>query len=342
MRGGMLERAETGFAEELDRRLAGAGASSRQRARVWRAWLSGASLGAAAEARDARFGRRLLAELERLEAELAAAARLVELSAGPDGAERGVVQLADGRRAEAVALPSGSACLSSQVGCAVGCGFCVTGLGGLERQLSALEIVLSFALLARTRRLRRALFMGMGEPAHNAAAVLAAGQVLAERAPLGRNHVVISSVGDRRLFERLHAHPLKPALALSLHSADDRLRRELLPRAPELPVAELVELGEAYARHGGTPIQYQWTLLHGVNDSDRDLLAAVPLLAGKRAVLNLIPWNPAPELAYERPEPERCREAVRLLMRHGVLAKLRWSAGLGAEAACGQLRARRG
>src|SRR5688572_28552318 len=110
--------------------------------------------------------------------------------------------------------------------------------------------------------------MGMGVPANNAEAVLAAGAFLAERGGLGRHHVVVSSVGDRRLFERLMAGPFRPALALSLHSADDAARRRLMPRAPHLPVAELVELAEAYAQAAGYPIQYQWALLGGVNDGD--------------------------------------------------------------------------
>jgi 23S rRNA (adenine2503-C2)-methyltransferase len=151
----------------------------------------------------------------------------------------------------------------------------------------------------------------------------------------------VSTVGDRRLFERLHAGDFRPALALSLHSADDEQRQRLLPFAPPIPVAELVELAESYARFGAYPVQAQWVLLAGVNDSDADLLRAVPLLRGTRIVLNLIPWNPLPELPYARPDRERCRAAVRLLMRAGVFAKLRWSAGAEADAACGQLRARR-
>jgi 23S rRNA (adenine2503-C2)-methyltransferase len=327
------------FVEELDRRLTSVGATPRQLGRVWRAWLAGAPLAARAHGTDAPFSRRLMAELEELERELGSLARVVERRLGDDGAERLGLCLADGRRVEAVRLPSGSACLSSQVGCAVGCLFCATGTGGLGRNLSVGEILGTFAAIARPHgaRLRRALFMGMGEPAHNAAAVLAACEVLALRAGLGRENVVVSSVGDRRLFERLAQSSFRPALALSLHAGNDELRRRLLPRAPTLPLVELVELAEAYAESTRYPIQYQWTLLAGVNDSDEELLAAVPLLAGKRAVLNLIPWNPLASRPFGRPDLERCRAAVRLLMRRGILTKLRWSAGLGAEAACGQL-----
>lgn len=327
--------------EDWDRSFAEAGASPAQFQRLWFHALRGRPASGPAAQRGAPFGRRLLAEVARFEAELDRAARPLERFPSADGAERLVLGLADGRRVEAVALPSGSACLSSQVGCAVACRFCMTGQGGLERQLTAFEILACWLRLARARPLRRALFMGMGEPAHNLSAVLAAGQALAERAELGRHHVVVSSVGDPRLFDRLESGPFRPALALSLHSADPDLRRRLLPHAAALSPAELVAAGESYARRGGYPIQYQWALLAGVNDSDRELLAAAELLRGKRAVLNLIPWNPLPGLPFERPERERCRAAVRLLMQAGILTKLRWSAGLEAEAACGQLRSAR-
>jgi len=328
-------------ASALRRRVSEAGATPKQAARVLRGWLRGRGMLADAEKRDAPFGRRLRAELVELERELADLARIVERVPGDDGAERCVVALADGARVEAVALPSGSACLSSQVGCAVGCGFCATGLGGVARNLTALEIAATFAALARERPLSRALFMGMGEPAHNAAAVLEAARLLALDGDLGRHHVVVSTVGDRRLFDALDRDPLRPALALSLHTADDALRRELLPRAQPIPVAELVDLGAAYAARAAYPIQAQVALLAGVNDADEQLLALASLVRGRPFVLNLIPWNQVAGLAFERPSLERCRAAVRLLMRAGVLAKLRWSAGLGAGAACGQLTATR-
>ena len=318
-----------------------AGANPTQRQRIWFQGLRGRGAAGPAAQRGAPFGRRLLAEVARFEGELEGLAQPLETRPSADGAERLVLGLRDGRRVEAVALPSGSACLSSQVGCAVACRFCMTGQGGLERQLTALEILACWLRLATRRPLKRALFMGMGEPAHNLGPVLAAGQALAERAELGRHHVVVSSVGDPRLFERLDQGPFRPALALSLHSADPELRRRLLPHAAPLSPAELVDAGEAYAHRGGYPIQYQWALLKGVNNADQDLLAAAELLRGKRAVLNLIPWNPLPELPFERPDRERCRAAVRLLMGNGILAKLRWSAGLEAEAACGQLRSAR-
>ena len=134
---------------------------------------------------------------------------------------------------------------------------------------------------------------------------------------------------------------VKPALALSLHTSKAALRAELLPRAPRIDPAELVELGEAYARRTTYPIQYQWTLLKGVNDGDDELEGIVKLLAGKYAVLNFIPYNTVEGLDFERPAMERAAEMARWLHQRGVLTKLRRSAGQDIDGGCGQLRARR-
>ncbi|MFM2060129.1 MAG: hypothetical protein RLY71_4514, partial [Pseudomonadota bacterium] len=148
------------------------------------------------------------------------------------------------------------------------------------------------------------------------------------------------TVGDRRVFERLPLGRVKPALALSLHTTKPDLRAELLPRAPRIDPAELVELGEQYARATGYPIQYQWTLLDGVNDGEDELDAIVRLLKGKYALMNMIPYNAVPDLPFKRPSWERAAEIARSLHRRGVLTKLRQSAGQDVEGGCGQLRAR--
>ena len=326
--------------EAIPARLSAAGATELQARRVLRGWLRGEALDARAEARDAPFGRRLRTELDALGSELEALARPAEVVRDADGSERIGLELWDGARVEAVRLPSGSVCLSTQVGCGVGCRFCWTGREGARRGLSGPEILAQLAALARRGPVRRVLFMGMGEPAHNPHAVLDAARSMCTWAEVGRRDVVVSTVGDRRLLETLERGPFRPALALSLHTTDDGLRAELLPRAPRVPVAELVERADAYARSCGQPTQLQWTLLGGVNDRDEDLTACAPLLAGTRTVLNLIPWNPVPGSSFERPSDARCRRAVRVLMRSGVFAKLRMSAGLEARAACGQLAAR--
>ncbi|MEO6362367.1 MAG: RNA methyltransferase [Caldimonas sp.] len=283
----------------------------------------------------------LRAALPALEAELRALAVLRADHASADGSRRLLVGLADGRTVEAVLLPRGGLCVSSQVGCAVGCVFCMTGVGGLERQLGSAEIVAQVALARRLRPVTKVVFMGMGEPAHNLDAVIEAIELLGTGGGIGHKNLVFSTVGDRRAFERLPLGRVKPALALSLHSTDPALRARLLPRAPALAPDELVALGESYARATGYPMQVQWTLLAGVNDTAVEIDGLVRLLAGKLAVLNLIPYNPVDGLTWSRPAAERSLAMARELQRRGILTKLRQSAGQDVQAGCGQLRARR-
>jgi 23S rRNA (adenine2503-C2)-methyltransferase len=275
-----------------------------------------------------------------LEAELRALAVLRSEHPAADGSRRLLVGLADGRTVESVLLPRGGLCVSSQVGCAVGCVFCMTGIGGLERQLGSAEIVAQVALARSLRAVTKVVFMGMGEPAHNLDAVLEAIDLLGTGGGIGHKQLVVSTVGDRRLFERLGEGRVKPALALSLHSTDAALRARLLPRAPTIAPAALVALGDDYARTTGYPMQVQWTLLEGINDTEEEIEGLVRLLAGKFAMLNLIPYNTVDGLVLARPADERSRYLARELHRRGVLTKLRQSAGQDVEAGCGQLRAR--
>ena len=257
-----------------------------------------------------------------------------------DGSERLLVGLADGQTVESVLLPRDGVCVSTQVGCAVGCVFCMTGRDGLIRQLGSAEIVAQVALARARRTVRKVVFMGMGEPAHNLDSVLDAIDTLAGAGGIAHKSLVFSTVGDRRVFERLPLRRVKPALAVSLHTMRPELRAELLPRAPRIDPQELVELGERYARATSYPIQYQWTLLDGVNDGDDELDAIARALAGKYAVMNLIPWNRVEGTGLRRPESQRAHDMVRILHRRGVLAKLRNSAGQDVDAGCGQLRTR--
>jgi 23S rRNA (adenine2503-C2)-methyltransferase len=180
----------------------------------------------------------------------------------------------------------------------------------------------------------------MGEPAHNLDNVLDAISLLGTAGDIGHKNLVFSTVGDRRVFERLPRQDVKPALALSLHSTRSELRARLLPRAPRIDPAELADEGEAYARATGYPIQYQWTLLEGINDTDEELDGIARLLAGKYAIMNFILYNTVPGLDFRRPARERAATMVRLLHRCGVLAKLRDSAGQDVAGGCGQLRSR--
>ncbi|WP_028311424.1 RNA methyltransferase [Derxia gummosa] len=280
------------------------------------------------------------AEFAAIEAELAGLATVAAEHPGEDGSARLLVRLADGQTVESVLLPRDGVCVSSQVGCAVGCVFCMTGKSGLLRQVGSAEIVAQVALARARRPVRKVVFMGMGEPAHNLDNVMEAIELLGTVGGIGHKQLVFSTVGDERVFERLPQGPVKPALALSLHTTRPELRAQLLPRAPRIDPADLVELGERYARATGYPIQYQWTLIEGINDGPDELDGIVRLLAGKYALMNLIPYNTVDGDAFRRPSWERAAEIARGLHRRGVLAKLRRSAGQDVEGGCGQLRAR--
>ena len=197
--------------------------------------------------------------------------------------------------------------------------------------------------LQPARPIQKVVFMGMGEPAHNLDAVMAAIELLGTAGGIGHKNLVFSTVGDARVFERLMAlqpGQVRPALALSLHSTLAERRAALLPRAPRLTPEELVDGGERYARASGYPIQYQWTLIEGVNDGPEEIDGIARLLAGRYALMNLIPYNAVPGLDFKRPSWERAAEMARSLHRRGILTKLRHSAGQDVDAGCGQLRAR--
>ena len=182
--------------------------------------------------------------------------------------------------------------------------------------------------------------MGMGEPAHNLDNVMEAIELLGTVGNIGHKNLVFSTVGDARVFERLLQARVRPALALSLHTTDAALRRKLLPRAPNLTPEALIDAGEHYARTTGYPIQYQWTLLEGVNDGPEEIEGIVRLLSGKYGVLNMIPFNTVDGVDFGRPSRERCEQMARTLHERGILTKLRYSAGQDVDGGCGQLRAR--
>jgi 23S rRNA (adenine2503-C2)-methyltransferase len=326
--------------ETLRQRLADLGAKPVHVQRMLRAWLHALPLDAGPARRGPALPRAVALALPALSAELAGLARVRSEHPGEDGSARLLVELADGQTVESVLLPRDGLCVSSQVGCAVGCTFCMTGRDGLLRQLTSAEI-LAQVVLARARRpVKKVVFMGMGEPAHNMDAVLETIQLLGDEGGIGHKNLVFSTVGDHRVFERLPGLRVKPALALSLHTSRAGLRAALLPKAPRITPDELVELGEAYARATGYPIQYQWTLIEGINDTPEELDGIVRLLAGKYAIMNMIPYNSVPDLPYRRPDWAKAAEIARSLHRRGILTKLRNSAGQDVDGGCGQLRAR--
>lgn len=358
----------------LTQRLRDLGAKPCHEDRLLRGWSQVASYDRKNSPADNFFPAAMREALPAIEAELASLAKLhgeypasVALCAPfhDEGVARLLVELKDGQMVESVLLPRGGLCVSTQVGCAVGCVFCMSGRNGLIRQLGSAEIVAQVVLARRRRAVSKVVFMGMGEPAHNLDNVCDAIELLGTMGNIGHKNLVLSTVGDLRVFERLMGEMIrkpspqsspasvrggeremqssmtvKPALALSLHTTDAVLRRKLLPSAPQIAIEELVECAESYARLTSYPVQYQWTLIEGVNDGDAELAGIARLLAGKYAVLNFIPFNEVDGLNFRRPAPERIAAIADALKRQGILVKIRDSAGQEIEGACGQLRAR--
>ena len=328
--------------EQICQKLRDLGAKPCHEARVLRAWLQAQALdsGARRHRPEDFLPQQVRNALPEISAELAALARLQAEHQGLDGSARLLVELADGQTVESVLLPRDGLCVSTQLGCAVGCLFCMTGRDGLLRQLGSAEIVAQVVLARRLRTVKKVVFMGMGEPAHNLDNVLEAIELLGTAGAIGHKNLVFSTVGDRRVFDRLPRGIVKPALALSLHTTDADLRARLLPRAPRIDPEELIEFGEIYARATGYLIQYQWTLLEGVNDSDEEMARLVSLLAGKYAMMNFIPYNSVNGLEFKRPSWERAAQLAGYLHQHGIVSRLRDSAGQDIDGGCGQLRAR--
>jgi len=272
--------------------------------------------------------------------------RLVAAHDGGDGAVKMEIGLADAETVEAVVMEAGgraTLCVSSQVGCPLGCLFCATGRGGWARDLAAHEIVEQAIharpLLSRAPRISNIVYMGMGEPCLNLDAVLASVEVF--NAPwafrTGARRITISTLGDPECIERIAEFPLPVGLAVSLHAADDRTRRRLAPGAPA-GVSETVEAGRRYFEKTGREVTYEYVLLAGVNDSTEDAGRLADLLSGKRAFVNVIRYNEVEGLPYKRPSSHKAAGFVRSLEARGVKARVRRSQGRSVHAACGQLR----
>lgn len=294
----------------------------------------------ALRARGAAPSREQLAGLASIEP---LATRVADVVVAGDGARRLVIGLEDGERIETVVMGDGGMCVSTQVGCAVGCRFCASGVGGVVRNLRVEELL---EQVVHARRLdpalKRVVYMGIGEPMHNLDAVLEAASILMADGDVHERSQTLSTVGSLRALARLREASVRPSLALSVHAASDDLREALLPHAARERIAELVAAAEEYATSTGREVQYAVALLAGVNDGDDHADALVSLLDGKHGYVNVIPWNAVAELPFARPSRERAIAFVARLRAGGLFATLRWSAGLDADAACGQLRRGRG
>lgn len=257
----------------------------------------------------------------------------------PDGTVRFAVHLDEQTIVETVLIEHGSrrtVCVSSQAGCARGCVFCETGRLGLQRNLTAAEIVVQYAIVARWlgQRPSNVVFMGMGEPLDNLEEVLTAIGVLTERAGFAvpERHVTVSTVGIVPKMPELYART-RAQVAVSLHALEPATRKALLPVARKWPLGEL---REAIARSPRT-VLLQWTLIDGVNDAPKDADALVEFCRGLDVRVNLIPLNPGPVPAQRAPPIEKCRAFQKRLADAGVRTMLRMPHGQKVGGACGQL-----
>ncbi len=257
--------------------------------------------------------------------------------------------LGDGQTVEAVAIPDGerlTLCLSSQVGCAVRCAFCATGMSGFVRSLSPGEIVEQALYLLRDRDMRgrtpNIVFMGMGEPFRNYDAVVKAIRMLMRKDGLniGARKITVSTAGDVPGIERFAAQKWQVRLSISLHAANDRLRSELVPLNRKYPLKRLMEAVRSYCETSGRQMTFEWTLIRGVNDSVQDARELLELTRGLKPFVNLIPYNRVEGLPYEPSPPDTCKAFLARLEAGGMSATLRRERGGDIDAACGQLRAR--
>ena len=263
-----------------------------------------------------------------------------------DGTRKFVLELADRRRIESVFIPdtpSMTFCISTQVGCAMSCGFCLTGKMGLVRNLTAGEIAGQVRVLAAATGLLdfpfNIVLMGMGEPLHNYDNTMKALRMLHSEHGLAVSprRVTLSTVGIVPGLERLAREPLMPNLAVSLHATTDEQRTALVPPNRKYPLADILDTCRRFPLKKRSRITFEYVMLAGVNDTTDDARRLVKLLSGIKAKVNLIPLNPAPGIPYERPSDVRVDRFAQILADRHITVSVRKSRGQDIRAACGQL-----
>ncbi len=237
-------------------------------------------------------------------------------------------------------------CVSCQVGCAVGCSFCATGMGGLQRNLTAGEMVAQVVDIARRSRgagrpLTNLVMMGMGEPFHNYAATMQMIGIINDESGMnfGARRITVSTSGVVPFIDKLAAEPYQVNLAISIHAGTDELRSRLVPLNERWPIRELVGAVRRYIEQTGRRVSFEYALMSTVNDSDEDARQLASVLRGLRCHVNVIPYNPTPAAPYARPTPEKINRFTSFIEAAGIPATVRYSRGVDIGAACGQLRA---
>ena len=272
--------------------------------------------------------------------------RVVARDRSSDGTEKFLLQLADRRRIESVFIPDTPAqtfCISTQVGCAMACAFCLTGRMGLVRNLSAGEIAGQVRVLARSIDLRDRAFnvviMGMGEPLHNYDETVKALRILADPYGLAlpARRVTLSTVGLLPALARLAREPVMPNLAISLHAPTDLQRGRLVPINEKYGIQEILAACSRFPLRRRRRITFEYVLLAGVNDSPEDAGKLATLLAPLKSKVNVIPLNAAAGIPFERPSEDAVNRFAKILAERGLTVSVRKSRGRDIRAACGQL-----
>lgn len=271
---------------------------------------------------------------------------LVHEARSVDGTRKFLFELADGKRIESVFIPDTpkqTFCISSQVGCAMDCDFCLTGKMGFLRNLTPGEITGQVRVLAAATELRDKPFnivlMGMGEPLHNYDAVMSSMRILAEEHGLAVSprRVTLSTVGLVPAMERLAQETLMPNLAVSLHATTDETRNRIAPINQKYSLEQLLDACRRFPLKRRNRITFEYVLLDGVNDTPEDARRLVRLLGDIKAKVNLLPLNAAPGIPYERPSDDRVNAFAQILADRHITVSVRKSRGRDIRAACGQL-----
>ncbi len=276
---------------------------------------------------------------------------LLAQSQSPGGTLKVLLAWSDGAATESVMIPAPdgdprrTACLSTQVGCDVGCRFCASGIGRSTRDLTTGEVleqalVIGDFLRQKKERLSHIVFMGMGEPLANYDVTVAAirGLNASWGMGIGQRRITVSTVGLPKQIERLSTEGLGVTLALSLHAPNDPLRRKLIPWAEGIPLARLLEACRVYRHRTGRDVTLEYCLLADLNDLDEHAFQLGRIAHSIQAHVNLLMYNPVEGLPFVRPSRNRAIEFLKNLRSQGVPAHLRESRGLDNDAACGQLR----
>ena len=263
-----------------------------------------------------------------------------------DGTRKYLLRLADDLIIEAVGIPTAkrlTVCVSSQVGCPMACDFCATGKGGFTRNLKAHEIVDQVLTVQNDfeERVSNVVFMGMGEPLINLDQVILAVKSLNKDVGIGQRSLTISTVGLPGRIRQLAEHELQVTFAVSLHASNQKLREQLIPSAINYPLPQLLAECREYVAITGRRVTFEYVLLSGVNDSPQHAKELVQHLKGFQTHINLIPYNPISEADYQRPTQQRIERFTNVLEQSKIAVSVRYSRGLEANAACGQLRASR-